>query len=67
MSDTGHVVIRGLQAAGRVIGMDARTLLKRIQTGEGPPFRMAGKEYRFSRRALVEWFEAGDQQRGRSA
>ncbi len=56
--DTSGEVLTTSEAAA-LLRVDARTLRRLVEAGE-IPMRRAGRNFRFSRAALLEWLAKGD-------
>jgi excisionase family DNA binding protein len=68
MNETGAVMKRdvlNVEEAAQYLGFSAYTVREKARDGEIPG-RKIGKEWRFSRRRLLEWLEAGESQRTRA-
>lgn len=68
MREAENEVVRGLAAAARLAGISRWTLRDMIEAGNGPPhFCTEGGHYRFPRQRLIEWRDARDPGKERSA
>ena len=57
--ETLHKEVLNAEEAAEFLGFNAYTIRKKARLGEIPG-RKVGREWRFSRRRLLEWLEEGD-------
>ena len=57
--ETLHKEVLNAEEAAEFLGFNAYTIRQKARLGEIPG-RKVGREWRFSRRRLLEWLEEGD-------
>jgi len=58
MSDSSDREIMNIEEAARLLGVSVKTFNKVLHS-ESIPARKIGREWKFSRRALIEWIGSG--------